>query len=514
MDPGARRGRGGNAVVSEIQFIDQTLRDGQQSLWGMRIRAGMAAAVAENIDRTGFRRVDVTASSLFECMLRYNHEDPWQGLDLWRRWMPNSRLRAGTRDNCIARFGLTPDSLMDLWVRTLVRHGIQSFWIYDCMHNMDKMHRMCQTVAEAGAEVVPAIMFGISPVHTDEYYASRVREMASWDWTDAIYVEDAAGILAPERGATLIPALVQAAGRVPIELHCHNTVGTAALNYLTGLRSGVEIFHTASRPLANGPSLPSTEMMVDNLRWLGHEHALDTTHLGPVAEHFERVARQEGWPVGAPGEFSAFGYRHQLPGGMTGTLKAQLSQYGMQDRLTEVLEEVVQVREDLGHPVSATPFSQLMGIQAVLNIVTGERYSVVPDEVTIYVLGHLGKPPAPVNPDVMDRILASPRGRAYLDWEPPQPSLAELREQYGGPGLSDEELLSRYLVPAEDVEATNAAGPPTPTYVFRDSAEVTNLVQRSASLRRPAYVYIRRADVELTLRRRPRQQPSPEGEQP
>jgi oxaloacetate decarboxylase alpha subunit len=490
--------------VSAIEFIDQTLRDGQQSLWGMRIRAGMAAAVAQHIDRTGFRRVDVTASSLFECMIRYNHEDPWQGLDLWRQWMPTSTLRAGTRDNCIAKFGLTPDALMDLWIKTLVRHGIQSFWVYDCMYNMDKMRRICQTVAGEGAEVVPAVMFGISPVHSDEYFARRVREMASWPCTDAIYFEDAAGILSPERGETLIPALVKAAGATPLELHCHNTIGTAPLNYLIGLKNGVRIFHTASRPLANGPSLPSTEMMMENLRWLGHEHGLDASRLGPVADHFERVARQEGWPVGAPSEFSAFAYRHQLPGGMTGTLKAQLTQYDMQDRLTEVLEEVVQVREDLGHPISATPFSQLMGIQAVLNIVTGERYSVVPDEVIIYVLGHLGKPPAPLNQNVKDRILGSPRGRAYLGWEPPQPSLVELRAQYGDPRMSDEELLSRYLVPADDVAATVAAGPPTPHYVFRDSAELVRLVERTSSLRRPAYIYIRRADVELTLRRGPR----------
>jgi len=490
--------------VSEIEFIDQTLRDGQQSLWGMRIRAGMAAAAAQDIDRTGFRRVDVTASSLFECMMRYNHEDPWQGLDLWRQWMPTSTLRAGTRDNCIAKFGLTPDALMDLWIKTLVRHGIQSFWVYDCMYNMDKMRRICEIAAGEGAEVVPAVMFGISPVHTDEYFADRVREMASWACTDAIYFEDAAGILSPGRGETLIPALVKAAGATPLELHCHNTIGTAALNYVTGLKNGVRILHTASRPLANGPSLPSTEMMIENLRWLGHEHGLDVSRLGPVADHFERVAKQEGWPVGSPSEFSAFAYRHQLPGGMTGTLKAQLTQYGMQDRLAEVLEEVVQVREDLGHPISATPFSQLMGIQAVLNIVTGERYSVVPDEVMIYVLGHLGKPPAPLNQNVKDRILGSPRGQAYLGWAPPQPSLAELRAQYGDPGMSDEELLSRYLVPSDDLAATVAAGPPTPHYVFRDSAELVSMIERSSSLRRPAYVYIRRADVELTLRRGPR----------
>jgi oxaloacetate decarboxylase alpha subunit len=487
--------------MTHVEFVDQTLRDGQQSLWGMRIRAGMAAAVAEDIDRTGFRTVDVTGSSMFECMMRYSREDPWEGLDMWRRWMPNARLRAGSRDNCIAKFGLTPDSLMDLWVQTLVRHGIQSFWIYDCLYNMDQMRRLCQTVHDAGAEVVPAIMFGISPVHTDEWFAARVREMVSWGIASSIYVEDAPGILSPERGATLIPALVEAAGDVPLELHCHNTIGVAPLNYLTGLRSGVKILHTASRPLANGPSLPSTEAMVENLRWLGHDHGLDTSRLDPVATHFARVAAQEGWATGTPNEFSTFAYKHQLPGGMTGTLKAQLAQYGMEDRLTEVLEEVVRVREELGHPISATPFSQLMGIQSVLNIVTGDRYSMVPDEVIIYTLGHLGEPPAPIDPDVRDRVLSSSRAQEYLNWQPPQPSLKELRVQFGDERMSDEELLSRYLVPAEDFEATQAAGRVKPTYTFRDSAASMQLVEQALRMRRPGYVRVRRGDVDLTLRR-------------
>ncbi|MCW2724999.1 MAG: Pyruvate carboxylase, partial [Frankiales bacterium] len=311
--------------MATVEFVDQTLRDGQQSLWGMRIRAGMAADAATDLDRTGFRTVDVTGSSMFECMMRYSHEDPWQGLDLWREWMPNSQLRAGARSNCIAKFGLTPDALMDLWVRTLVKHGIDSFWIYDCLFNMDKMQRLCQTIADAGAKVVPSVMFGISPVHTDAFFADRVKEMASWGIADSIYVEDAPGILAPERGKTLLPALVAAAGDVPLELHCHNTIGVAPLNYLTGLEAGIRILHTASRPLANGPSLPSTEIMVENLRWLGYDHQLDTGRLDPVAAHFERVAQQEGWPVGTPNEYSTFAYRHQLPGGMTGTLKAQLA---------------------------------------------------------------------------------------------------------------------------------------------------------------------------------------------
>lgn len=487
--------------MAEIEFVDQTLRDGQQSLWGMRMRAGMIAPVAHEIDAAGYRVVDFTASSLFEVLLRYCHEDPWEGLDFVAGLFRRTPLRAASRSNCIAKFGLTPRSLMRLWVRTLVRHGIKSFWIYDCLYNMDWMRDLSQVAHDAGALVAPAVMFGLSPVHTDEWFAARVREMASWGCAETIYLEDAPGILTPERAATLVPALIEAARPLPLEMHCHNTTGLAPLNYLEAMRHGVAIFHTASQPLANGPSLPSIEAMLDNLRWLGLDTRIDAERLPAIARHFARVAERERLPVGVPNEYRLFPYQHQLPGGMTGTLRAQLAEHGMTDRLDEVLEEVVRVRAELGHPVSATPFSQLIGIQAVLNVVTGERYSAVPDEVIMYVLGHLGEPPAPIDEDVLDRILSGPRGRDFVHFVPPEPTLDELRQQYGGAHLSDEELLMRYLVPERDIAATRAAGPLKRSYEDDYEHDVVALLRRLAHSLRSDHFHTERPGLSVTIRR-------------
>ncbi len=487
--------------MAHIEIIDQTLRDGQQSLWGMRMKVAHLAAIAEDIDSAGFRVVDLTGSSIFECMMRYNREDPWDGLDLWRTWLPNSKLRSGSRSNCIAKFGLSPDSLMDLWIRTLANHGIDSFWIYDCLYNMDKMERLCRTVAAAGCEVVPAIMYGISPVHTDEWFAQRIRDYIGWGITDAIYFEDAAGILTPERAKTLFPSLVAAAGDVPIEVQCHNTTGIAGYNYLIGVEAGIRVLHTAPGPMANGPSLPSTEQTMENLRWTGHTTSVDLDRVRRISAHMRRVAEQEGHLIGVPNEYTVFPYQHQLPGGMTGTLKAQLAQYDMSDRFEEVLEEVVQVRADLGHPISATPFSQLMGIQAVLNVVTGERYSAVPDEVLVYVLGHLGEPPAPIDPNVLDRMLSTDRGKEVQQWTPPQPSIDELKAEYGDRTMSDEELLRRYLVPLPDVEATRVAGPAKRTYEFIGDGISEALVDQILASSRATFAHIEIGDATLTLRR-------------
>ena len=487
--------------MSHIDLVDQTFRDGQQCLWGMRLRTGMVAPVARELDTAGYSAIDITGSSMFECVLRYSREDPWEGLDHWRRAMPRTEFRSGVGSNRIVKFGLSPDAILDLWVQTLIKHGMGSFWVYDCLYNLDQMKRLCDTIHTAGAKALGAIFYGISPVHTDEWFAARVREMVSWPSVSGIYVEDAPGILTPDRARTLIPAILAAAGDKPVEWHFHNTTGMGARNYMTAVEAGGTTLHTCSRPLANGPSLPSTEQTLANLTRLGHSHGIDESTLPPVARNCERIAEQEGWPTGAPVEYDAFVYRHQLPGGMTGTLKAQLAQYGMTERLDEVLEECVRVRAEFGHPISATPFSQIVGIQAVLNIVTGDRYSMAPDEAVIYLMNAFGVPPAPVDENVRDKVLNSEHGRRFAGWERPQPSLSELRDQYGGPSLSDEELLLRYMVPAEDLEATRAAGPLRTDYLFNRPATVSDIIARFGELSRTRSLRVIHPEFRLDLSR-------------
>ena len=485
--------------MAHIDIVEQTFRDGQQSLWGMRLRGGMLEKVARDMDQAGFRAIEVTGSSLMECSVRYSKEDPWESLDLWRRWMPTSELRAPVCQNRIGTFGMTPDAMMDLYVATLIKHGIDKFWIYDCLYNMDQMRRLSESIVKAGGEAMGAIMYGISPVHTDEWFAQCVAEMASWPTISGIYVEDAPGILAPERARTLVPALITAAGDVPIEFQFHNNTGMGAFNYVIAMEQGAECLHTCARSLANGPSLPSTEQTIENIKWLGHTHAIDESVLPLISDHCARIAKQEGWDVGVPNEYSAFAYRHHLPGGMTGTLKKQLEQYGMEDRLEEVLEETVQVREEMGHPISATPFSQLIGIQSVLNVVSGERWSTVPNEVVLYLYERYGTPPAPLSEEVKNKVFNSEQGKRLASWERPQPSLAEMREQYGGSRISDEELILRYLVPEEAFDAMRAAGPLKRTYDYEDDMSLQELIAYSMDLKRPRRVQIKRPDGEITI---------------
>lgn len=475
--------------MAEISFCDQTFRDGPQSLWGLRMRAGVITAVADHMDRAGFSSIDVPSGGFYTVMMRYLREDPIEAAQHYRRCLPNSSLRFGTRPSSSGQYGISSYAVLDFYTRYMAeRLRMDSVWVFDCLYDMAEIEYRARRCHEAGMLVVPSIMYGISPVHTDAFYADRVREMVSWGIASSIYFEDAPGILTPERAETLVPALVAACGDLPLEMHCHNTTGLAPLNYLTAISHGVRILHTCSRPLANGPSLPSTEMMIVNIEAAGHTHDLDTSGFEQVADHLERVALQEGHPVGQCNEYDRRLYDHQLPGGMTGSFKAQLAQYGMEDALDAVLEEIPVVRAAFGHPVSATPFSQLLGTQAVLNVVSGERWSITTDEVAMYMIGAFGTPPAPIDQDAKDRLLSTPAGKKMIGWKRPEMTLAQMRDQLGS-GEDDDEFVRRYFAPPPDIAATRAAGPLKRDYDF--STSVDGLVRQALQTSRARRVQVR-----------------------
>jgi oxaloacetate decarboxylase alpha subunit len=446
--------------MARIEIIDQTLRDGQQSYWGMRMRAGHMLPVAEAIDTAGYRTVDLTGSSMFEVLVRFRQDDPWKGLDTIRRALPRSLLRAGTRTNGIVGMNVTPDSIVELWIRTLAKHGIGSLWIFDCLHDVEQMLHVAKIARDAGLEPSPQINFSQSPVHTDEYYAGIVDRMAAGGVAHTIVLGDEAGVLGPERARGWIRLMRERAGDVPLELHFHNRTAMANLNHVIGVEEGVHLLHTAVSSMANGVSMPSTEVTVDNMRRLGHEVAIDDSRLEEVSEHFAGIAADEGYQRGAPVEYSVAAIQQQFPGGMMGTLRNQLAQVGMTERLPEVLEESIRVRAEMGWPIMATPFSQLVGIQALLNVVQGQRYATIPDENLMYLAGWYGHPPGAVDEELLDRAAQTERGRTIMaSSHAPQPSLQEIRSEYGE-RLSDEELLLRYLIPGPDVDAMYAAARP------------------------------------------------------
>ncbi len=485
--------------MAHIQFLDETMRDGQQSLWGLRMRAGMALPVSPLIDRTGFTTIDLTGGGMLDVLTRYCHENYWEGLDLLVSSMPRTPLRAGLRANANVTFGITPPALMDLWVRRLCAHGIRSFWIYDVLFGIDNMLRLARVAKESnGAKVAGAIMFALSPVHTDEFFISNAKSLADSPHVDSILLYDTAGVLEKDRLALLVPALVKAAGGKPLEFHSNNLLGLSGKAYLDAIDFGVSVIHTASRPMANGPSVPSTEIMAKNIQLRGHTHGLDESLFQPVADHFRAVGQAAGYLVDQFAEYDEFSIQHQIPGGMMGTFKAQLERHNMMDKLPEVLAEVAAVRRDLGYPGMATPFSQLVGIQAVLNVVTKKRYGTVPDEVIQYAAGFYGRTVAPIDTDVLDKIMNASRAKEVLASPPEQPDLATLKRRYG---TDDEDtLIYRAFLPQADIDKMAAAGPVSRDYPLLASPELEQVRKLMFAVKVPL-VELKAANLSVSLRR-------------
>jgi oxaloacetate decarboxylase alpha subunit len=436
-----------------IELVDTTTRDGHQSLWSANaLSTAMLAEIAPVMDRVGFRAIDFTSSTHMAMAVRWHRDDPWERIRVVRELMPATPLGFITPGMRFASWERAPLDVMRLALRCVVRNGVRRVWVAESMNDVATDLEVARIAREEGAqEVLVGLVYSLSAVHTDAYYAERARQVAASGAVDVLNLKDPGGLLTPDRVRSLVPALRAAAPGLPLEVHTHNTLTMAGPVYLESVRLGASIVCTAARPLANGTSQPSTEQTIANLRADGHPVALDEDALARMSAYFTRLAERLGRPFGVPLEYDVSAYRHQLPGGMASTLRRQLAELGMEHRWDDVLAELPRVREELGWPIMVTPLSQFVGVQAFLNVTTGRRWSQLPDEVVRYVLGQYGPPPGALDPDVEARVLASPRAEA-LRSEVHRLDLGAARARYGD-RMSDEELLLRMTLPAEQVDA-------------------------------------------------------------
>lgn len=447
-----------------IEFIDTTLRDGNQSLWGATgLRTGMMLDIAPVMDAVGYHSLDFSTSTHMAVTVRFHKEDPWERLRLMKSRLKRTPLTFLSTGMRFISWETAHPEVMALSYQLLVNNGIERFMVMDPMNTTEAVINNCRAIAKAGAsEVVAALVYTVSPVHDDAFYARMAADLAAEPSINRVYLKDPGGLLTAERARSLLPALRQAVGNTPLELHSHCTIGLAPFTYAEAPALGIDTLHTAARPAANGTSQPSIENTLCNLEARGFSHALDLDAMARVSDYFTRLAQAEGLPMGVPQEYDERYFSHQLPGGMIGTMKRQLREIRQEHRLPEVYEEVVRVRAELGYPIMVTPFSQVVGTMAVMNVLAPERYANVPDEVIRYVVGRFGTPPGEVDPNVRDRIHQLPRARELLA-QPPMPELSELRKRFSA-RLSDEEFLLRATMPADQVDAMVAAGPCRQTY--------------------------------------------------
>jgi pyruvate/oxaloacetate carboxyltransferase len=427
-----------------VEFIDETLRDGPQSLWASRVDTATLVAIAPTLDRAGFSQAVVGSAALFEYAVKYLHEDPWERLRLLRRAMPRTPLRFLIRGRNLMGWQRFPDDVIDLFFDCLRRAGIDWVMVFDGLNDIRSIEHHFPAARKAGLKAAGIVCFSESPVHTDDYFVSRARELLEIG-VDALLLYDASGVLTPERTRTLVPALLRAInGRTELEVTAHCATGLGGDCLVEALRAGVPRILTAGRPLAYADSIPATLDVVAGARALGRRVDLDLERVAEVDDYFGWVAYVQGKPVGRPVAYDPDAYQryasHQIPGGMMSNMVRQLTEVGLSHRVPEILEEAARVRRELGYPVMVTPMSQLVGVQATLNVVEGERYRTIPEELRLYGRGHYGRPPVPIDPDVLDRILRpgdTPIDPAagFLD-----PFLDRVRADRG-PFASDEALL-------------------------------------------------------------------------
>jgi oxaloacetate decarboxylase alpha subunit len=445
-----------------VNFVDTTTRDGNQSLWSATgLTTPDVLAIAPTMDRVGYHALDFTSSTHMAVSVRFHREDPWERMRLVSAAMPNTRLSMiGTGMRFISWVPADED-VISLALRLVVRNGIRRFQIAEPSNDPERLKRLAAMARAAGVEeVVVGLTYSISEVHTHQYYAQRAAALADCVEIDRLYLKDPGGLLTPDAVRELAPHFITAGAGRPIELHSHCTIGLAPLVYLEGVRAGFQVLHTASGPLSRGTSQPEVQNTARNLEAAGYSHPLDLEAEAEVSAHFDQLARAKGLPAGVPQEFDAAYYQHQLPGGMVTTTRRMLEELRRPELFQAVLEEVTRVRAEMGYPILVTPVSQFVASQAARNVIDDERWSAVSDETVRYFLGHYGEPPAPVDPNIAERVLSRPQARQLGDLKPL--SLDGAQQRFGH-RISEEELLLRLTMPAEQVDAMIAArGHPAP----------------------------------------------------
>ena len=464
--------------MRNIKLIDTTLRDAHQCLWSTRMTTAMMLPVADYLDRAGFEAIDLEGGAVFDVCVRFLREDPWERMRIMSQAITRTPLIIMTRGQSLYTFELFSDDVVELNAQRIAANGIRYHTPYDALNDVRNLVVSVRAAKNAGLYVAAGLVYTISPIHTDDYYAKKAREIVALG-VDALYLKDPSGLLTPERVRTLVPALRAAIGTLPLQLHTHCLTGLGPLAALEAIACGVDVVHTATSVLANGASQPSTEWVANNARRMGYGVDLDLDLIEPVREHFKYVAEREGKPLGEVLEYDPFHYEHHVAGGMISNLRSQLREMGMEDKLDAILAEMANVRRDLGYPIIVSPFAQFVATQATLNVIGGERYKTIPDEVRRYVLGYYGELAAPVEPNLYDRITAGERIVTERPGDLLPPTLERIRRERG-PFDSDDDLLLAVFYGADQYDALKAAGPIQRTYAV-DRTPLLTLVRELAS---------------------------------
>ncbi|MGB9868083.1 MAG: acetyl-CoA carboxylase biotin carboxyl carrier protein [Bacillota bacterium] len=401
--------------------------------------------ILERLDLVGYHSLEVWGGATFDVCIRYLDEDPWERLRTIKRYVKRTPLQMLLRGQSLVGYQHYPDDVVVAFVRRAAANGIDVIRIFDALNDLRNMEVPIRAAKEAGLHVQGTVVYTISPVHTVDHYLKTALELESMG-VDSVCIKDMAGLLSPFDAYELVK-LFKEHLKVPVQLHSHYIGGMALGAYLEAVRAGVDIVDTASVPLAFGASQPPVETVVRALQNTPYDTGLDLNLLFEIAKYFDDLRKELGFERGITRITDMWVFHHQVPGGMISNLVTQLKEQKAAHRLGEVLQEIPRVRAELGYPPLVTPTSQIVGTQAVLNVLLGERYKLVPEEVKNYVRGWYGRPPAPVNPEVKRKIIGDEQPIAGRPADYLEPRMEKARKEIGSLAESEEDVISCVLFP-------------------------------------------------------------------
>lgn len=426
-----------------VDFVDTSLRDAHQSLFATRMRTDEMLPILDELDQVGYHALEMWGGATFDAALRFLNEDPWERLRLIAQKVTHSKLQMLLRGQNILGYRHYGDDVLELFIRTAIKNGIQIIRIFDALNDVRNLEKSIEYTKQHGGHAQVAISYTTSPIHTLEYYHTLVAQLMERA-VDSICIKDMAGLLTPAQAFKLV-SHIKKTFSIPVEMHTHSTVGTASIAYLAAFEAGADIFDTASAAVAGGTSQPPVEPLYYSfLEYPDVTLRLNPEKFIPISDYFGQVRKNHAAEDTGGNQIDLRVLSAQVPGGMLSNLINQLKTQKAMHRYHEVLEEIPRVRKDLGYPPLVTPTSQIVGVQAVFNVLQG-RYRMVTREVKAYCKGLYGRAPAPIDPELLSMIL---QDEAPIDCRPADiigEELPTLYKQAGHIASTDEDLLSLAL---------------------------------------------------------------------
>ncbi|MCY7195303.1 oxaloacetate decarboxylase subunit alpha [Streptococcus dysgalactiae subsp. equisimilis] len=437
-------------MQQQVAITETVLRDGHQSLMATRLPIEDMLPVLPILDKIGYYSLECWGGATFDACIRFLNEDPWERLRTLKKGLPNTRLQMLLRGQNLLGYRHYADDIVDKFISLSAQNGIDVFRIFDALNDPRNIRQALSAVKKTGKEAQLCIAYTTSPVHTLDYYLSLVKELVEMG-ADSICIKDMAGILTPKAAKELV-AGIKAITNLPLIVHTHATSGISEMTYLKVAEAGADIIDTAISSFSGGTSQPATESMAIALTDLGFDTGLDMQEVAKVAEYFNTIRdhyRETGILNPKVKDTEPKTLIYQVPGGMLSNLLSQLTEQGLADKYEEVLAEVPKVRADLGYPPLVTPLSQMVGTQALMNIISGERYKVVPNEIKDYVRGLYGQSPAPLAEGIKEKIIGDEAVIACRPADLIEPQLVYLRDEIAQYARSEEDVLSYASFPQQ-----------------------------------------------------------------